>query len=676
MAEHTLHIHRLRAEYLFSREYEAPEFARGDLDASLAGRLGAECARDLDSLGGPDDSSIWFIPALELEFAIPTSAAPDRLPRAFAARLAQSLAVCLDQPQPETRVFRDRAAYVAAFVGDLLAGRAWDRWIYAEFDGLRSLPEGTAAAEALIREPEMAIPVLRELARTGRLEPLLRILGTGDLTRLVRICAGGDPTPEAANQSPVFEPAGQTGTQSVSQFAASTDDSRANLWHRLLALLQGSISAPDAAMVEPAARLPASGFGKGLPSTNGTPSLGREILSETKATLPPPELREGSGSPAKEDADTDLPADASSGAAWQRTAPPTPASTPESWVLSSRYAGMVLLLRSLVELHLDEAIEGLNVAATGDTDLRAAVRAWVVMGAFGPQFTAALATDPALLTLTGAAAPLPTEAELGRQIDPAAGRALMNRLRGHLIDLGLARGVQIRIDRLDDGPAGESLLLVRDLVSDAWLGAGFSSAEKSVEEVLRELLGEVTTVAGQPPDVIWLARGLEVGAQIGETWRCLDDFAPPGSISAAADEFRAWVRRDLDDPEPAIAQACAAARTLKDPRQEWAELGGGDTSLETSASAAFLLSLRFASRAVLRDVARRLPGFAASSAAFLRANVLSGPLQLVSAPGGWRAEFGPVPLQLLLGMTGLDGTVFRLPWLGSPDRIELTFHGT
>lgn len=675
MAEHTLHIHRLRPEYLFSREYEAPELARGDLDASLARRLGAECARYLDSLGRPDDPSIWFIPALELEFAIPTSGAPDQLPQAFAARLAQSLAACLDQPQPETRVFRDRAAYVAAFVGDLLTGGAWDRWIYAEFDGLRSLPNGTAAAEALIREPEVAIPVLRELARTGRLKPLFRTLGTGDLTRLVRICAGVDPTREPANQSPVIEPTDQTGTQSVSDFAASTEDGRANLLRQLFALLQGRHCVPDSARFEPAARLQESSFGKEHPSTNDSLLLQQDLLSETEATLTLPELREGSRSSAEEGAHPDLPADSSSGATRQHTAPPTSASTSAGWMLSSPYAGMVLLLRSFVELHLDEAVEGLAFTTTGDTDLRAAVRAWMVMGAFGPQCAAALATDPVMLTLTGAPSPLPSEAELCRQMDPTAGPALRNRLRGHLIGLGLARGAQLRIDRWDSGSPGESLLLVRDLPSDAWLGAGFSSTEKPVEEVLHALLDEVAAAAGQPPDVVLLPPDLEVRPGSGGAWRLVKGSPATNPGDADQPAFSAWIGRNVDDPEPALTQACTAAKTLKDARQELAEFGGFESSLDSLASTLMRLSLRLASRAVLRDVARRLPGFAASSAAFLRANVLSGPLRIVSGPGGWRAEFGPVPLQMLLGMTGLDGTVFRLPWLGPHDRIELALRG-
>ena len=75
-------------------------------------------------------------------------------------------------------------------------------------------------------------------------------------------------------------------------------------------------------------------------------------------------------------------------------------------------------------------------------------------------------------------------------------------------------------------------------------------------------------------------------------------------------------------------------------RIEIAQLGTLDTRPDARDTLHFQLTLRLLARALLRDLARRLPGFANSRPAFLRENVLRGPgdlavfthLQVHSAP--------------------------------------------
>lgn len=676
MAEHTLRIHRLHPEYLFSRDHSAPEFVRAELDASLTARFGAECTRCLDALGRADDPTIWCIPALELEFTIPLTGAPERLPRTLAMRLAQALAASLDHPGPGTRVFRDRVAYVAAFVSDVLAGRAWDQWFYGEFDGLRSLPNGTAAAEALGREPAVAVPVLRELARNGQFESFLRVVPGRDLDRLVQICAASAPTAGPEVQPSVVEAMDPATTRSAGPLGTSVERRLADTLRKLV----GWSSVQDAATLGGAVREPSSGLQdaddpEARPAAPGTSKSRPAAVAELGNPLDArdaPEAREsrdeGGGTPGAS-------GDSGLGFDGRTDEAAAPASIPAGWDLTSPYAGVVLLLRSLVELHLADAFEGRGGTSDDHTDLRAALRAWVVIGAFGSRAAAELAGDPVLLTLCGAVPPLPSETECCRQVEPMAGAHLLDRLRDHLLGLGLARGAQLRIARLDSGTPGECLLLVRDLPADAWLGGAFCCAGETMAAALHDLLGEVTRAAGQPPDVVLLPPDLGVRPRNGGPWRLVEGSLPADTEAADGCAFSAWVGRNIGDPELAIAEACTSARTLKDARQELTEFGGFEAGLEPPASALMRLSLRLVSRALLRDVARRLPGFGASSPEFLRANVLTGPLRMVSVPDGWRAQFGPVPLQVLLGMTGLDHTLFRLPWLGSHDRIELALLG-
>jgi hypothetical protein len=63
-----------------------------------------------------------------------------------------------------------------------------------------------------------------------------------------------------------------------------------------------------------------------------------------------------------------------------------------------------------------------------------------------------------------------------------------------------------------------------------------------------------------------------------------------------------------------------------------------------------------AARAAHADLGRRLPGLACSSAAWIARNLVAGPGQLELADDGPRLTLPRVPLDLVLRMTGIDGT--------------------
>ena len=77
--------------------------------------------------------------------------------------------------------YDDQAHFVAAFLADLLAGRAWSRWMYAEFRPLQGLPAGRIAALLLAPRPELLLPVARRLRAGQQWEALLRRLEPADL---------------------------------------------------------------------------------------------------------------------------------------------------------------------------------------------------------------------------------------------------------------------------------------------------------------------------------------------------------------------------------------------------------------------------------------------------------------------------------------------------------------
>lgn len=67
--------------------------------------------------------------------------------------------------------------------------------------------------------------------------------------------------------------------------------------------------------------------------------------------------------------------------------------------------------------------------------------------------------------------------------------------------------------------------------------------------------------------------------------------------------------------------------------------------------------------AVMRAFARRLPGFAESSIAFLRANFLEGAGAVRVIDDQVDVELPGVPLRLVLRLIGIDGDRYTLPWL-------------
>ena len=101
--------------------------------------------------------------------------------------------------------FDDHAHFVAAFLGDLMAGQAWSRWVYDEFAPLRGLPVGQIAAHLLAPRPALLIDVAQRLAREGRLEALLQQLDTADVRLIWEQGLGFGTLPDAPVRGSVLD---------------------------------------------------------------------------------------------------------------------------------------------------------------------------------------------------------------------------------------------------------------------------------------------------------------------------------------------------------------------------------------------------------------------------------------------------------------------------------------
>jgi hypothetical protein len=167
---------RVSTTYVVPRGTPAPDDVRRRGDAVLREHLFAALAPVLERMLPRNDETVWIIRRLDLDFPFALEQQSLAvLGETWAAELTRGLVRALRGGENVTR-FPSRAAFLAQFVFDAALGRDAGCWYYACFDSLRALPRSAMIREALVREPDEALPVLLELARTRRLDAVLGAL--------------------------------------------------------------------------------------------------------------------------------------------------------------------------------------------------------------------------------------------------------------------------------------------------------------------------------------------------------------------------------------------------------------------------------------------------------------------------------------------------------------------
>ena len=126
-----------------------------------------------------DDPTVYVLRHVKSYFSldISESTSDNDIAKRWAERLAGAVVRTIADPdgnESDLICFKDQADYVAHFVTDLIAGRAWDRWYYRAFTALRSLSTPDALKAALLDNREHLPAVLGHLHALGVLEKLLR----------------------------------------------------------------------------------------------------------------------------------------------------------------------------------------------------------------------------------------------------------------------------------------------------------------------------------------------------------------------------------------------------------------------------------------------------------------------------------------------------------------------
>ncbi len=179
-----LTIAHLQANYSAPQGTPNAAALQARLDRLVRDRLPAELAGRLQPPAS-DTDAVYRIRRLELDLWLDAAMSEAEIAQAWGQAMLRAVTSALVYGTPDTVMrYDDPAHLLAAFLADLVAGRAWTRWTYAEFAPLRDVSPGQAAALLLGGRPALLSPVARRLAGEGQLEALLRTMHAADVALL------------------------------------------------------------------------------------------------------------------------------------------------------------------------------------------------------------------------------------------------------------------------------------------------------------------------------------------------------------------------------------------------------------------------------------------------------------------------------------------------------------
>ncbi len=186
MAGGTLQIGRLRTTYLVTADHLRAERFRRFGDDIAARSLGEALAAALPRWLPRGDEGVWFLRRLETHVDWGLAQNPQRLAAAWAGEIARAMAAVMQDDSDGSNLlyFPNRPAYLAQFLADVASGRAWGKWYYQEFDGLRALPVSAALRTAICDDSETGLSALLLLG-APQLAAVLEALAEADALRVL-----------------------------------------------------------------------------------------------------------------------------------------------------------------------------------------------------------------------------------------------------------------------------------------------------------------------------------------------------------------------------------------------------------------------------------------------------------------------------------------------------------
>lgn len=599
-------VRRLAVRCLAPAEHPDPLHVRDRVAEVARSALPAALRRGLAPLLAGRDG-LWLVRRLEIDFALDVAQDPDAMANAWAQGMARALRDALDGAEGADVVrFADREEHLARFLVAAAAGRAWDRWYFAAFEGLKLLPAAAALRSAIVEDAARGAEALARLAPREAAEVVGALGGRESarvLAALVALPGAFDAARScAAVVSALEREAGlpeEAAAATLALFVAARRIDRAAGG----ASLQGACDAAVAWLRDH--------------------SAGEERAAQRRRTQPPDALASVGFTAAQA---ARLAAIASPSPAGASAASAAPA------VQRTRFGGTFLVLPHLARLPIDRLCAGWPGHA--GVPAPAIVRALVLGAALGGRAPWAAFDDALVRGLAGL--------EVGW-------------------DQSATRSWQTGVNRAMCADFVAGLAEWRRVCGDA--------PSHAIALVRARAPGGDCAIVADGERGYWLHAAPLLGARLGEeTLAALARLAAGGGMLAADDALAVQLPRGafarVLRPADADLDAVPARDALFDAQ------GRVDEDLALLALPArhrltgrLRRVIAIAAQGVLRDLAWRLPGFAFGHVAHLRANFLALGAEIEDAPTRRVVRLGRPPLDLVLGMTGAKRRDYSLPWL-------------
>jgi len=186
----TVEIERLQCKYQVSSVEKIPYQVRQRLDQVALSLLSSECDRIFSPIFS-DDSPLVFIKSLKTRFSLSLGRLnDDNVASLWAERIASATrsAMLGSDARGNVIVFRNSSEYLASFIGDLLAGVAWQKWYYQQLKDLRKLDNRGIIIQLFNQNREETEDTLVLLTQRNDLNRLLKVLREEDVEALYEGC--------------------------------------------------------------------------------------------------------------------------------------------------------------------------------------------------------------------------------------------------------------------------------------------------------------------------------------------------------------------------------------------------------------------------------------------------------------------------------------------------------
>jgi hypothetical protein len=663
-------VGRWSGTYIVPANHSAPQDLQRRADKIIAGRLASNCCLSLQRSLDIADPAVWRIRDLSLSLSLEVSFSdPLDVAQSWGRRLAAEIYSVVESGEENDSILRfpNKATFLAQFIFDLAAGRAWEKWYYEEFESLRVLSVRQAICAVFLRGDSPPADLILKLVDSGRLETVLLTLHDADARLIFDLCfdSGATAPPgdglekwtgivlELWNAAPLriasrhenrFRDALRLMGRTLSRFPAAQGDIG------LKSVIDGLLDLRRVLSAVSSARL--------------LDSIIRNLASgDLQSAI---ELATGAGSSDPVTALTFFAERMQGDEHWGAQALAvilgefhqekflTSANISEGESFLSSFGGLFLLGPSLDALRLDEFAGAAAEPSEAPEKTAALLRHLAAVKCCGRNQVADSADDPAPRLFSGFEVP--------------SFRQALGSLEARRLNLTGARDVLLLAltDRDESSescffaelvsmPPGNPMFLLRDLARDEWLDLlPVPSAGADVAALVQASLERLSKVWKLDRPTLFLDESLflvvdasplnQAAEQVAALRRCDDATAEQIASQLGITREQLAFRRSA--PERHLPYFCLS--------RFWP-----DFELDPALDCTFSLM----ARAAFRHFARKLFGFEASSPDHLFQNFLSGPSEVRRIDQRLEVRLPASPLSVILRMAGLQDQKYSPKWL-------------